>query len=100
MRCALSDSDRRTAQHFVQLVDTPGTDYFEVTLSNHPQIEIIEKANRFPLPHTIYFTLQPIHISNKNIIHKQPLRDNNLDALELWFRGKQSQPKRKVGTLV
>lgn len=30
MRCALSDSDRRTAQHFVQLVDTPGTDYFEV----------------------------------------------------------------------
>ncbi|XP_049887185.1 uncharacterized protein LOC126381758 [Pectinophora gossypiella] len=29
MRCALSDSDRRTAQHFVQLVDTPGTDYFE-----------------------------------------------------------------------
>lgn len=33
MRCSLSDSDRRTGQHFVQLVDTPGTDYFEVTVT-------------------------------------------------------------------
>lgn len=41
MRCALSDSDRRTAQHFVQLVDTPGTDYFEVSplnRSRHDQL--------------------------------------------------------------
>lgn len=36
MRCALSDSDRRTAQHFVQLVDTPGTDYFEVSFYYKP----------------------------------------------------------------
>lgn len=29
LSCTLSDSDRRTAPHFVELTNTPGTDYFE-----------------------------------------------------------------------
>lgn len=48
MKCVLSDADRRSSGQFVQLVDAPGTDYFE-NLCLKPQ-QACKNSRTFQVP--------------------------------------------------
>lgn len=48
MKCVLSDADRRSSGQFVQLVDAPGTDYFE-NLCLKPQ-QACKNSRSFQVP--------------------------------------------------